>query len=319
MMKKILLQVLSVLCLAAPSNSETATPREVFANELGARHGAPITNGYVFIDGRYHEPPYVVSRKGRGIFLNDILVRVPVAWPIPDYAVPQEPALPANITENSTFEDLRNPDDRRNGYLARVMRYYHMNYSRKEATEKVVQAIGQIPFVTAIVLADDGFSAHVETNYGHKREMKVGVQGTESYLRPPPTKHEIIARVERLRAQLDRSLAKGTAAFLFTSGPQKAIPPELVPYQLPVLSRIMSSSKSIDEKLEELSELDMLNAYDCPRWRDFVRDFQVLPILEQRIAGFGNADDLYEKRKEEIMKRNELRERLDAEARQEAP
>ena len=40
--------------------------------ELGITLGTPQMNGFVFIDGRYISPPYTVTRKGNGIFINRI-------------------------------------------------------------------------------------------------------------------------------------------------------------------------------------------------------------------------------------------------------
>lgn len=37
-------------------------------------------NGFVFIEGRYVSPPYTVTRKGTGIFINRIQIEQPVSW-----------------------------------------------------------------------------------------------------------------------------------------------------------------------------------------------------------------------------------------------
>jgi hypothetical protein len=47
---------------------------------LGVTTGTPKRNGFVFIEGRYIIPPYTVSRKGNGIFINRIQVEQPIAW-----------------------------------------------------------------------------------------------------------------------------------------------------------------------------------------------------------------------------------------------
>ena len=50
-------------------------------SDLGSTYGTPQMNGFVFIDGRYIQPPYTVTRKGNGIFINRIQVEQPAPWP----------------------------------------------------------------------------------------------------------------------------------------------------------------------------------------------------------------------------------------------
>lgn len=49
-------------------------------SDLGVTYGTPQMNGFVFIEGRYLPPPYTVTRRGNGIFVNRIQVEQPVAW-----------------------------------------------------------------------------------------------------------------------------------------------------------------------------------------------------------------------------------------------
>ncbi len=47
---------------------------------LGITAGTQQNSGFVFIEGRYLAPPYTVSRKGNGIFINRIQVEQPFGW-----------------------------------------------------------------------------------------------------------------------------------------------------------------------------------------------------------------------------------------------
>ena len=47
---------------------------------LGTTVGTPQSSGFVFIEGRYLAPPYTVTRKGNGIFINRIQVEQPFGW-----------------------------------------------------------------------------------------------------------------------------------------------------------------------------------------------------------------------------------------------
>jgi len=47
---------------------------------LGYTAGIPQASGFVFVDGKYLPPPYTVTRRGNGIFINRIQVVQPVPW-----------------------------------------------------------------------------------------------------------------------------------------------------------------------------------------------------------------------------------------------
>jgi hypothetical protein len=67
------------ICLTVAAQLPEVT--ETAVQELGSTYGTPQMNGFVFIDGRYVVPPYTVTRRGNGIFINRILVEQPVVWP----------------------------------------------------------------------------------------------------------------------------------------------------------------------------------------------------------------------------------------------
>lgn len=48
--------------------------------EFGITSGTPQMKGFVFIEGRYLDPPYTVSRVGNGLFINRIQIEQPVPW-----------------------------------------------------------------------------------------------------------------------------------------------------------------------------------------------------------------------------------------------
>jgi len=78
------------MCLIAPALAEAGlAPEESNGNrvdkpymassgsvseESGITVGKPVDNGFVFFDGKYLEPPYMVSRKGLDIFVNDKII-----------------------------------------------------------------------------------------------------------------------------------------------------------------------------------------------------------------------------------------------------
>ena len=70
----VLLFVVVPVCLAQLPD----VPEEAI-EALGKTEGTPQSNGFVFFEGRYIAPPYTVTRKGNGIFVNRIQVEQPFA------------------------------------------------------------------------------------------------------------------------------------------------------------------------------------------------------------------------------------------------
>ncbi len=67
------------VCASLRANAEPEVPREA-VDELGITEGVPLMKGFVFVDGRYLVPPYTVTRRGNGIFINRVLIEKPVPW-----------------------------------------------------------------------------------------------------------------------------------------------------------------------------------------------------------------------------------------------
>ncbi len=69
-------------------------------DELGVSAGIPRMSGFVFIDGRYIPPPYTVTRKGNGLFINRIQIEQPVPWTYFDPEADIQPAVQdGNVAE----------------------------------------------------------------------------------------------------------------------------------------------------------------------------------------------------------------------------
>lgn len=73
-MKRLTWILLGALFCGGVGAAELPEITEEAIAELGITLGTPQMNGFVFIDGRYIPPPYTVTRKGNGIFINRILI-----------------------------------------------------------------------------------------------------------------------------------------------------------------------------------------------------------------------------------------------------
>ncbi|MDD4101062.1 MAG: hypothetical protein PHU80_00325 [Kiritimatiellae bacterium] len=75
--------------------------------ELGVAYGTPQISGFVFIEGRYIPPPYTVTRRGNGIFINRIQVEQPVPWTngTPDSALAGD-GVRKTVDADGDFEEV---------------------------------------------------------------------------------------------------------------------------------------------------------------------------------------------------------------------
>ena len=118
-MKRIALGWVAALLLGRAWAAELPEVTESAQEELGTTYGVPQMNGFVFIEGRYLSPPYTVTRKGNGIFINRVLVEQPVAWSHvapaaaeegePAAAAGQPPAAPKAVDADGDFEEVAEP------------------------------------------------------------------------------------------------------------------------------------------------------------------------------------------------------------------
>jgi len=110
---------------------------ELYVKELGGITGTSINSGFIFIDGRYLDAPYIVSRKGLGIFVNDVFVKKSaVQWPPVDMRVKEDPGFPSldGITENTTFDEFTKKCW---AQLAPKCRYLHQTLPQDIAIRKI--------------------------------------------------------------------------------------------------------------------------------------------------------------------------------------
>ena len=89
MMRKVRWFLLGLVCAASAVSAALPEVSAEALAVLGSTPGIPQMNGFVFIDGKYIAPPYTVSRRGNGIFINRIQVQQPVPWV--DVAQPEAP------------------------------------------------------------------------------------------------------------------------------------------------------------------------------------------------------------------------------------
>lgn len=79
--------------------------------DLGTTEGIPATNGFVFIDGKYIEAPYIVTRQGNGIFINGHLVEQPLILRRKTAEWTRATVLVRTDEDRANYEDRLNKGD----------------------------------------------------------------------------------------------------------------------------------------------------------------------------------------------------------------
>lgn len=126
---------------------------------LGVEVGNPITNGFIFIDGCYIPPPYVVKREGNGVFINNRLIEERIQWPLETQGEPvivsELPSMPSTITTQSTLFDKDVSH-----YLGMAKAYYRQKYGTENIATWMKPIYEALPCVEKVLPADSQ-SLHV--------------------------------------------------------------------------------------------------------------------------------------------------------------
>ncbi len=125
-----------------PENDENNYPRK-------------INTGFVFIDGKYIEPPYKFKQKGAcRIYLNGqyifncLTLTDTIANP---YKIDELPEIPQSIDSLTSFKELKTlRDDKQRTYLGAVSDYFYTHYPYKEAGLHLYEYIKKLPNIKSI-------------------------------------------------------------------------------------------------------------------------------------------------------------------------
>jgi len=128
---------------------------EIFAQkEEKIRPGKPVNSGFVFIDGKYIEPPYKFKQKGpcriylNGHYIHNCLsLTDTVANP---YKVDKLPEIPETIDSMTSFNELKSLKYNNQSYLGVISNYFYTHYPHKEAGKRLCEHMLKHPNIKAI-------------------------------------------------------------------------------------------------------------------------------------------------------------------------
>ncbi|MCX5647476.1 MAG: hypothetical protein NTX40_00015 [Planctomycetota bacterium] len=301
---------------ALPQGSAAAAAADLEASAvraLGVVEGKPIDTGFVFVDGCYVEAPYTVSRRGRQISINGILIYQWAEWPLMDRHVREDPGPPPKEYENmKSFNDVLASDSMAewlNCHLERKRRYLYEHFPEEEAKKKMLEYYRQCPFVASVNVPAEG-PVEIVTKSGKKENMTT----------TPPLPHmpghwdfgaqDVLRGLEDWRNLLTRFLSENETRFFF-GVPFQAYGTEISPrgyyptsWQRPgdlkLMVEILTSARSEAEKIELLGRLEFLPSPNAGKflhpvfaalaaetkghYETLIRNFRPSAQLAERIA-----------------------------------
>jgi hypothetical protein len=246
----------------------------LYTKEFGVTKSEPINSGFVFIKGQYLDAPYIVTRKGLAIFINDKMVALPERWPVEIPSGDVDPEIPPKINKDTSFYD-----DVLKKYLLEKTMYVQKHYTPEEERRIMEQVYRGLPCVKEAKL-DDEYSdiLHLTTFSGET--IPAGLVS----LRGRKVKHDkesVLQRVEATRKHFENNLKTGDC-LIFSNGGRILIGGGNVTGRLPKLLKVLRSSKSTDEKFEAVQQsgFPYISKDSFPT---IVTNFSASPQLEQRL------------------------------------
>lgn len=100
-----------------------------------------------FFGGRYIDTPYVVSRKGLGIFVNDVQVDI-LEWPSRYYRQ-EKPAVPSKWTKSTPLGESA-------AWRIEMFRWCHSQFPPDEALHRVMAEYRRLPFIASVKHEPEG-------------------------------------------------------------------------------------------------------------------------------------------------------------------
>jgi len=264
---------------------------------LGVVEGKPIDTGFVFFDGRYLDAPYTVSRRGRQVFINDVLVYQWHEWPPMDMHVYEDPGSPTEVYAKATGLDDCFGEDWRKSHFWRKIRYLYEHFSKEVAKQKEVEYLRQLPFVVSAGFepsplfpdspTPDLTTLVLTTKAGKKENVSLGPPraGTEGHW--DFGVKDVRIQVDGGRDMYERYIRAGNALLLFSRNCYKELDREVAARDLPLVLQILRSARPTEEKVNLLQRMKVFPTAPASGkeiYMPLITRFEASPQLDERVA-----------------------------------
>ncbi len=263
MRTRVIIAACACVCgLALQGSWLPEVPEHAFA-ELGSTSGTPQVNGFVFIAGRYISPPYTVTRRGNGIFINRIQVDQPFPWAFgaADGAA-SDSAVPKAVDEDGDFEEV-------------------------EPTTVPARKAADIDDLFSDIGASGGKPAEVKAEGTAKRDPELVKREKEA----------LLEGLERLRKGYEVALGRGDVFFF---GPHKRVNGNYgtARTMLGVLPKALRYAQSPQELIQRLKQGGVF-FIDIGICGQLYRNKTTFPLLGERLKKIEESEALEARRRSE--------------------
>lgn len=244
---------------------------------FGEKRGEPIYSGFIFKDGVYLKAPYVVSRRGVEIFLNNFRVRsyLGLEWPPLDWEWEDKiPEIPKEFTKTTSIKELE-----ANGWDGVMLRWVQRHYDKKKAKELVAEYYKKLPFIKTI--ERKGELLLLTTWSGGTMKLDLDEEfGFQVYR--PPTPEQTWQVIEGFRKYWEKRLRNGESFFLSHDSVLFSVGTKETATNLATIVGILQSNSSKDQKMKELNKYTHF-PQDASVWDIWFNKFSASPQLKKRI------------------------------------
>ena len=236
-----------------------------------------INNGFVFIDGKYIEAPYVLDIKDNIIFINDIQITKKISFTSEAFFIRTDPGIPKDV---SRFAGLSALDTIRgeNGdpHMSLKVRYLHQNYSKKYAIEKIFEYFQNLPYIDNVEEYYGKTLIKLTDYYNKSRIVDISYQ-------EPPTKEKIIESIQYGMENLKKTLKNEECYFFFSDGGEISFSGIKAAVVLPKALKVLEDKTiSSIEKKEVLEKLQIVRSK--MDWSDIIiNNFETKSNLKIRL------------------------------------
>jgi hypothetical protein len=274
---------LSGMFVLGCQSKSSDNPYEKPADEVfGVKGGEPISTGFVFKDGVYVEAPYVVSRRGGDIYVNDVKAATSATWPPVDYE-DKKPEMPAGLTKDSTFKDLEIRERPGDSLDRKMVRWLKRHHDGDKAQALIVEYYKSLPFVKDVKFHNDMKSVIVISTWYRDKDILMDIGGPGEGVYYPPSVGQVLDALERARKRMEKPLKDGDCLFFFSHDGDRHVGVRDVPWQLPDAVRVLRGSETKEQKIKELQRIGLFDT-DFPKsWEILITNFSASKQLDARL------------------------------------
>jgi len=252
--------------------------------KFGVTKGEPVDKGFVFIDGKYVDAPYVVERRGLALFVNEVMIQMPAVY-VDDTGeiAPTDPTIPQSITRKTSAHDSAFQE-----YYHKKALFLARDHSPKEASALMRQALGSLPCVKR--LQDDSTdpeSTMVTFQNGETQRIKLTLL---SGRRVRMDRDTVLRNLELQRQNYQQRLQKGDSFFFASGGGRISFSHGKTREILANLIQILRSNKSQDAKFAELRSRG-LPMVSKDNFGSLVTNFHASSQLDERVRALQVSDE----------------------------